>query len=919
MRPERDMAVRRAGNKDRDDPFVPCFSRKAHRFARNLAHETRGGVLTGDVVQAAALGLYLGAVFDKAGFALYGSYRQSGARYCDWIAGFGGSGQEDRQWDAVFAAHPLLQSEMDGLERRLQGAWSEFAQRIDRDLNAVRRHFGLPGDSRINKVDLTRSDPHGGHRTVAQIDFTCGSTIFYKPRESRIDREWFTGPGQSGLFDSVLFADTLALEGYGYQAQLSGQPAPVLDQNTAAASGDLLAVAWLLNASDLHADNIVFDGPRIGVLDLETILTPILRYNADHDGQWREANINTTLFFCTDVTQASAHFRSSAFGHLLGADAAPKQPFFAYTPEGEVRPARLLQHPDPAAYRRPPKALVQRMQAHFVRACRDDRRRRGLMDFLDRAAQAELRFVPRDTAEYYKILLELNLPRHLRDPGSRQSYVRQRLNEAHRFDRKQQGSQTERLVADEFAQIMQGDIPIFRFRADSRDLMLSDGSAIEMFSGSAVGLARQKLLCATDHEINEQAELIAGTFGYRFDLPGRRLRPSCRDPLARLAERIMDEAIQPDDAPARWFSVATAVPPHGNTASFGDPSGFKGALGICRALESYLSCEADAGLAPRLDAFLTRQADGFAFFRADKDQNAGAGVIGLEGLAGDLLAACHLIALAPGRWGGLSGYVDALLDALAKAAPDATELDVISGISGALLGLAGAIGLCPAIADRGGALHAALAERFVALCLAGLDHDPGQGVLPLMGDLGFAHGLSGLLAAASRLGDHPQGARISRQVLTAMHDARARHGGWPDLRFGTATAMNLSWCNGSVGVAQALAKAADARGAGALLAQIWTESQSDALFANGTRFCCGASGVLDLAIETETAHPFAIDPALVQGLERRIVSRCIAGFSNDRFDDSFEPQTANLYYGKAGVLYTALRTRHRALPSLSAL
>lgn len=870
------------------DPFVPCFSGRAHLFATRVLSEERPGDLIPEHVARKALIAYFNqAAFDKAAFALYVDYRRSELSYDAWLADIG---THEHIWDILFAQYKTLADELAELESRLAKTWRCFTRRLQSDHDALRQFFGFGLGATVSALDLSKSDPHDGHQTVVQIDMSDGVRFLYKPRGLEIDEAWTTLLDNTPTLDKIISARSMACVGYGYQSYIESDPQPVLDHESARASGQLLAVAWLLNSSDLHADNVVFSEGLIGLYDLETILTPVLSFVKSSESAWRENDVNATLFICTDVSGVSAQSQSSAVAALLRR-AEEDALFFQVNAKGKVRPRPKAKFKtDPRLVADP--SYVDAMVRSFRSTATNGGVRSALSEFVTAIEHLPIRFVPRDTAEYYNMLLELNLPRFLRDPGLRSAYFAERIETASRFDSSSLSPNLAQLVQDEFAQTARGDIPMFRVLAGGRALCLSDGTGLPLFALSGADNARDKLAFAGQSDVEEQTTLIAASLG-QADLPWRPTKArTSKTTIDMLAQRILQTASVADGHRARWFSVGSGIPPAGSHAMFGELSGLKGSLGILRALQAYLSVNYGKPNVSSVQDFLDREAELFRFEVAAGNERASR-IIGLEGVAGDLLCASHLFQLDPCRWRSIKPYCDALLNELLLAVPQASNLDVMGGHAGVILALGQVVRLAPELLKRCEevtAQSATMLRKTIESDDAAFD------------DIGFAHGWAGAFAAASIAKDLELQQCLGRK-LAEIYD---QFGYWPDLRLEQPSPLNDSWCNGSVGVWRAQAVAADLVDCPLPdMPQSWTPESSDGL---GARFCCGAAGLMDLFLDQAEFEQAA-------QVEKHIVSTYLTPSSG--FDPSFEQQTQNLYYGTAGMLYTSLRRLDNELPSLS--
>jgi class II lanthipeptide synthase len=123
------------------------------------------------------------------------------------------------------------------------------------------------------------SDPHDGGRTVALVRFESGLRVVYKPRplglEAAFHRFVTWWNRQAGR--PALFAPRVLDRGdYGWMEFVAHEGCA--DREAAGRywerAGALIALAGLLDATDLHCGNVIAQGEQPVLVDLETLLHP---------------------------------------------------------------------------------------------------------------------------------------------------------------------------------------------------------------------------------------------------------------------------------------------------------------------------------------------------------------------------------------------------------------------------------------------------------------------------------------------------------------------------------------------------------------------------------------------------------------------------------------------------------------------
>lgn len=149
---------------------------------------------------------------------------------------------------------------------------------LDRRRIAASLGGGRPG-GQVREVRSGLSDPHDGGRTVALVRFASGLRVVYKPRPLGLEAafgelvEWWNERA-GGL---ELFAPRVLDRGdYGWMEFVVHEGCA--DREAAdrywERAGVLIALAGLLDATDLHCGNVIAHGEHPVLVDLETLLQP---------------------------------------------------------------------------------------------------------------------------------------------------------------------------------------------------------------------------------------------------------------------------------------------------------------------------------------------------------------------------------------------------------------------------------------------------------------------------------------------------------------------------------------------------------------------------------------------------------------------------------------------------------------------
>ncbi len=211
--------------------------------------------------------------------------------------------------------HPALQAKKGGREKylnftgeMLSGGWLEFcknypvavrmavtlvqqdidyfvqvAGHLKKDLQEITRVFNLgksPG--KVKKLESRLSDPHYRGRTVVKFTFESGLQLIYKPRRFEIDRGWeqllswitselpeldFIAPKavENDHHVWVEFLENKSMNAPGDAAKFYRR------------AGAVLTLIYVLGGTDFHQENLLACGQYPVLIDLETLLRPLIR------------------------------------------------------------------------------------------------------------------------------------------------------------------------------------------------------------------------------------------------------------------------------------------------------------------------------------------------------------------------------------------------------------------------------------------------------------------------------------------------------------------------------------------------------------------------------------------------------------------------------------------------------------------
>jgi len=160
---------------------------------------------------------------------------------------------------------------------------AEAVRNLAKDANKIRSTLGKEINPGIVKnLEAGLSDHHNGGKSVIRFEFESGLTVFYKPRSGDVDTLWTNLLNWlEGKMSSIKFKTPLHIEGDGCSwveniANLS------LEKKEDAhifyyKAGAIMALIYVLGGTDFHQENLMADGCDPVLIDLETMLNPLVK------------------------------------------------------------------------------------------------------------------------------------------------------------------------------------------------------------------------------------------------------------------------------------------------------------------------------------------------------------------------------------------------------------------------------------------------------------------------------------------------------------------------------------------------------------------------------------------------------------------------------------------------------------------
>ena len=181
-----------------------------------------------------------------------------------------------------FLNRPVLARLVSTITDQWIEATAELINRFDADHTAIYETFDFGVKSGlVTKVSYGISDPHNGGRMVSVLIFDNGLKVVYKPKDLGIDVAWYDflqWLDAEGAPKSTLAPKVLQRQDYGWTEYI--EPRPCANETDAKQffhrAGSMLCLLQQLQGTDFHFENVIANGDRPILVDLETIMHPWL-------------------------------------------------------------------------------------------------------------------------------------------------------------------------------------------------------------------------------------------------------------------------------------------------------------------------------------------------------------------------------------------------------------------------------------------------------------------------------------------------------------------------------------------------------------------------------------------------------------------------------------------------------------------
>lgn len=673
-------------------------------------------------------------------------------------------------------------------------------------------------------------DSHRGGRTVSLFGFASGLRLIYKPKPLGVERAfqsflaWAGGKGFEPRLRSLRLLDR---GDYGWVELV--EPAPCADEAAVRRfyrrQGGYLAALWLLEATDIHLENLIASGEHPVLVDLEALFGPRMHELGREVNEARIGRVLEKTVLTTGMLPSRAWNEGDGEGVDLsglagiGGQMAPPALLAEHAGTDEMRFA-LLPVELPASDNLPSlggeavkvSRYLDEVVAGFTQMAglflehREELAAPG--GPLEAFAETEVRLLVRHTRRYMLLLVESFHPYAMGDALDRDRLL-DRLWLAVR-----EHPAVARLIPAERRALLRGEVPLFTTRPDTRDVWSSDGERFENLQpDSGLARVRRRLERLDASEVTRQTWLVHNSLAaidLRSEDPSiytfREADPPSHEELLAAAVKVGDRLTEialrgPRDA--HWLAPQTVGTSNEWMLQPSRPDLFMGCSGIALFLAWLGELGAEGRFTDLARAAIVTLRD-----QVPQGKKILSNIGAYSGWGGVVWVLTHLGVL----WSDETLLADAeriVAEEILPRIPEDENDDLIAGSSGCLISLLTLHGVRPS--DRLVEAAVQCGERLLARASPmdrGLAWPPRiGGSVPLAG---LSHGAAGIAWPLLRLAALTGDGRFREAALGGLEYERSLYRSdkrnWPDLREGATLEGAVephfmwAWCHGAPGV-----------------------------------------------------------------------------------------------------------------------
>ena len=412
--------------------------------------------------------------------------------------------------------YPLLKKKEEMIIYNGVNTIVDILHKLDQDKNIISSTFNIDPDCRLTRIKLGCGDPHQGGKTVSQLLFSDGRSVFYKPRDltPAVHFAEFISFISTGIDTCIKTPKIILRPNYAWEEGIQYKPC-LNDQDVRdyyKRLGVLLVVLYSLEATDFHYENIIANGAFPVLIDLESLLCPYLPIDGTETNEGLYQSV-----LRTGILQSRLDF--SEFGQqsvdvgginsLKGIVSPIPQFQFQISQQGEIsinKKQGYIQEGKNIPSLDGKLVSISDYSNDFVSGFEKGYRfllenKDTILNMINSFSDDNIRIIIRPTVAYALLQHEFYKPIFLKDDRSLSLFCTETLMKS-----AIECPVLNRTVPYEVKSLSNGDVPYFTAKVSSNDLYLDNALCISHYfdkTGKETVIKRIQSLCLEDLNIQK--------------------------------------------------------------------------------------------------------------------------------------------------------------------------------------------------------------------------------------------------------------------------------------------------------------------------------------------------------------------------------------------------------------------------------
>lgn len=392
-------------------------------------------------------------------------------------------------------------------------------QNIVNDWPCIVKEFDLKSE-KLTSVNFGQGDTHQDGKTVAILHFGESKKIVYKPKNLQIAKLYnslINFLNKEDKFLDLKYANIVVNKDYSYEEFITNIDAKSLNEVSEYyyRYGQVMGICYLLNASDIHFENIISSGDMPHIIDLETLFFNVIPRTGMSDDVLVKAqeillnNIDNTLLIPIELKLDSNGSTVDFSGLSYGEQKINKKRYVLnnidnsnvkYVESNIVIPqsGNVVRHKNEIIDY---KEFIDNIIEGFKCTCSIVmENKEHIIKIIDDYKNQIIRVIPRSTDKYVQFL------QYTYHPSALKSYLNLEsiLENLYALPFKEK-----KIIKSEYLDLLNGDVPVFFSRIDSKDIIDSKGCFIkDVYFRNNYSLVHDKIKKLDNSRCNNQIAII---------------------------------------------------------------------------------------------------------------------------------------------------------------------------------------------------------------------------------------------------------------------------------------------------------------------------------------------------------------------------------------------------------------------------